>query len=148
MTSSSGDVLNIKNLSMRYPKSNDLVLDGFSLKIRAGERVALIGSSGSGKSTIAKALMQILPSGSICKGELLLNGKDILRLNKNSLENMRGELVGFVFQDPRTRLNPLMTVGEHILDTLKAHQPNTTVSWRRKQAKQLLLKVGLSLIHI
>ncbi|ABX08141.1 ABC transporter ATP-binding protein [Prochlorococcus marinus] len=144
MTSSLGDVLNIQNLRVCYPNTSKWVLDRFNLNIRAGERVALIGSSGSGKSTVAKALMQILPSGSICQGSLLVAGQDLMNLEPKSLVQLRGELVGLVFQDPMSRLNPLMTIGDHILDTLKAHRPEKTSSWRRFRAEELLIKVGIN----
>mgnify|MGYP001322607874 CR=1 FL=1 len=144
MSSSLGDVLNIQDLKVRYPNSRKWVLNGFNLNISAGERLALIGSSGSGKSTVAKALMQILPSGSRCEGQLLLVGKELLNLNDLELEKARGELLGLVFQDPMTRLNPLMTIGDHLLDTLKAHNSRQTSLSLRARAEELLEKVGLN----
>ncbi len=143
MNSFSGDILKIQNLRMCYPTSSKWVLDGFNLNIRAGERLALIGSSGSGKSSVAKALVQILPPGSICKGDIFLAGKDLLRLQNNDLVKLRGELVGLVFQDPMTRLNPLMTIGNHLLDTLQAHESDKSFLYRRNRAEELLLKVGI-----
>ncbi|WP_036901536.1 ABC transporter ATP-binding protein [Prochlorococcus sp. MIT 0601] len=143
MTSFPGDVLNIKNLRMCYPASNQWILDGFNLNIAVGERVALIGSSGSGKSSVAKSLLQILPNGSLCKGDLVLCGKDLLTLSDKEMQNFRGEKVGFVFQDPMNRLNPLMTIGDHLIDTLKAHKPDKTSLWHRHRSEELLVKVGI-----
>jgi len=119
-------------------------LDGLSLRIGSGESLALVGPSGCGKSTIAKVVMQLLPPGSLCKGDLLLLGQDPRKLNNAALRQLRGEAVGLVFQDPMTRLNPLMSIGEHLLDTLKAHRPQETSVWIRKKAEVLLEKVGIS----
>ncbi len=148
MTSFKGDVLNIQDLKMCYPNSHQWVLDGFGLRIRTGEIVALTGSSGSGKSSVAKVLMQILPSGSVCTGNVFLAEQNLLRLNSQCLVKVRGQLVGLVFQDPMSRLNPLMTIGTHILDTLKAHKPEQTQEWRRERAEELLRKVGRDLARL
>ncbi len=144
MNCSQNDVLNIKDLSISYPYGKKWVLDRLSLTLRDGERLALLGSSGCGKSTVAKALLQIIPQGSICKGEILLKGNDLLKKSNEALHKLRGELIGLVFQDPGTRLNPLMTIGEHLLDTLYAHYPDQSSSLRRIRAEELLDKVGIS----
>ena len=94
------DVLNINDLSLAYPSSRRWVLDGLNLKLARGESLALIGSSGSGKSTIAKVLLQILPQGTVCKGEVLLHDKNLMKLGLDDLAKLRGELIGLVFQDP------------------------------------------------
>ncbi len=143
MVSSLGDVLKIQGLKVRYPNSTKWILNGFNLKMSAGEKVALVGSSGSGKSTVAKALMQILPPGSTCSGELNVDGQNLLQLTNKNLQKIRGELIGLVFQDPMTRLNPLMTVGDHLIDTLRAHQPKASRSKLKIEADELLTKVGL-----
>ncbi len=144
MTCFNRDVLNIQNLKMCYPKSNKWVLDGFDLRIGTSETVALIGSSGSGKSSVAKAVMKILPSGSICRGDVLLEDKNLLKLDSQCLVKIRGQLIGLVFQDPMSRLNPLMSIGAHLLDTLKAHKPEETEEWRMERAEELLRKVGIN----
>ena len=144
MTCSQKDVLNIKDLSVSYPHSKEWVLDGVNLTLGCGERLALLGSSGSGKSTVAKALLQIIPSGSICKGEMLLSGHNLLKESNEALHKLRGELIGLVFQDPGTRLNPLMTIGEHLIDTLHAHRPDQSSLLRRIRAEELLNKVGIN----
>ncbi|KGG16745.1 Cell division transporter [Prochlorococcus sp. MIT 0602] len=119
-------------------------MDELNLKLERGERLALLGSSGSGKSTVAKVLLQIIPPGSLYRGEVLLNGQDLMRLPNNDLERVRGEMIGLVFQDPGSRLNPLMTIGEHLLDTLRSHEPNKSPSWMRFRAEELLDKVGIN----
>ena len=114
MMSSSKEVLKINNLRMSYPKSNGWVLDGLNLQVNKGERIALIGSSGCGKSSVARAIMQLLPPGTICEGSLTLVGENILDLDQFGLQRIRGVEVGLVFQDPMTRLNPLMTTSLRI----------------------------------
>ena len=143
MPSSSGQILELNQLRMRYPRSTDWTLDGLNLSIKAGERLALVGPSGCGKSTVARVVLQLLPPGSICNGGLKLAGQDPRPLKQNQLRQLRGESVGLVFQDPMTRLNPLMTVGQHLLDTLKAHRRESSTSWRKQRAEELLEQVGI-----
>ncbi len=144
MPTSSGDLLEIQELNMRYPNSAGWTLDGLNLKMNPGQRLALIGTSGCGKSTVARVILQLIPPGCLIEGGLLLTGKDPRRLNQSKLQGLRGTKVGLVFQDPMTRLNPLMTAGGHLLDTLQAHLPETTSTWRRRRAEELLERVGIN----
>ena len=121
MKNSSKEVLKINKLNAIYPNSTTSVLRGLNLNINRGDRLALVGSSGCGKSTVAKAVMQLLPKGCLCDGEIVLNGKNVLDLDKFALQAIRGKEVGLIFQDPMSRLNPLMSVGDHLVDTFKAH---------------------------
>jgi peptide/nickel transport system ATP-binding protein len=102
-----------------------------------------VGPSGCGKSTVARAVLQLLPSGSLCHGGLQLCGQDPRQLRRGGLRRLRGEAVGLVFQDPMTRLNPLLSIGEHLSDTLAQHRP----LWKRHQvrlrAEMLLERVGI-----
>ena len=136
-------VLALSQLRLRYPLSDSWTLDGLNLSLAGGERLALVGPSGCGKSTVARAVMQLLPPGSVCEGGLSLEGVDPRPLSQKQLRQLRGKAVGLVFQDPMTRLNPLMTVGGHLIDTLQAHRPETTASWRRQKAEELLDRVGI-----
>lgn len=131
-------VLRIGALQVRYPGSERPTLDGLDLTLSAGERLALVGPSGCGKSTVARAVLQLLPPGSVCEGELLLRGQDPRLLRRAALRRLRGEAVGLVFQDPMTRLNPLLTIGEHLRDTLDAHRGGG-----RQRARELLARVGI-----
>ena len=137
-------VLSLQQLVVRYPGAAAATLDGLDLSLAAGERLALVGPSGCGKSTVARAVLQLLPAGSQCSGELRLQGQDPRTLRRGALRRLRGEAVGLVFQDPMTRLNPLLSVGDHISDTLAEHRP----SWRRRQVRQraeeLLERVGIT----
>ena len=141
--SAANAVLELDQLRLRYPGSAAWTLDGLTLRIAPGEHLALVGPSGCGKSTVARAALQLLPPRSICEGSLRLNGRDPRTLNRQTLRRLRGESVGLVFQDPMTRLNPLMTVGEHLVDTLRAHQPEQSASERLQRACGLLEQVGI-----
>ena len=137
-------VLKLDQLVVRYPAATSDTLAGLTLTLNAGERLALVGPSGCGKSTVARAVLQLLPLGSTCSGGLELGGKDPRALRRGALRQLRGEAVGLVFQDPMTRLNPLLNIGEHLADTLAQHRP----SWKRHQvrlrAEMLLERVGIS----
>ncbi len=143
MNNSSKEVLKINKLNAIYPNTTTYVLNGLNLNMNRGDRLALVGSSGCGKSTVAKAVMQLLPNGCVCDGEIVLNGKNVLDLDKVSLQTIRGKEVGLIFQDPMSRLNPLMTVGEHLVDTFKAHDNSEPIDKLVKKARSLLEKVGI-----
>ncbi|QEY32822.1 ABC transporter ATP-binding protein [Synechococcus sp. RSCCF101] len=136
-------VLQLENLRLHYPGSADATLNGLSLELGAGDRLALVGPSGCGKSTVARAVMQLLPAGSRCEGGLLLCGRDPRRLPSAGLRRLRGEAAGLVFQDPMTRLNPLLTVGRHLSDTLSAHRPDWTRQQVARRCRDLLERVGI-----
>ena len=136
-------VLELEQLQLRYPGSNHWTLDGLDLRLQAGEKLALVGSSGCGKSTVARAVLQLLPPGSVCRGGLRLTGSDPRVLDRPALRTLRGQAAGLVFQDPMTRLNPLISAGGHLLDTLRAHRPDSSAAWRRSRALDLLEKVGI-----
>ena len=136
-------ILALEQFQLRYPGADHWTLNGLDLSIKSGEHLALVGPSGCGKSTVARAALQLLPAGTECQGELLLNGQDPRQLNRGDLRRLRGESVGLVFQDPMTRLNPLMTVGHHLIDTLSAHQSHQPTAEQREQACALLETVGI-----
>ncbi|CAK29137.1 ABC transporter, ATP binding component, possibly for oligopeptides [Synechococcus sp. RCC307] len=130
-------VLQLEDLVVAYPGSADPTLDGLTLSLQRGERLALVGPSGCGKSTVARAVLGLLPEGSRSQGRLELMGSDPRRLRRGALNRLRGEAVGLVFQDPMTRLNPLITIGDHLRDTLSAHGAQAA------RAEELLQRVGI-----
>ena len=130
-------VLQLEELVVAYPGSADPTLDGLTLSLQRGERLALVGPSGCGKSTVARAVLGLLPEGSRSQGRLELMGSDPRRLRRGALNRLRGEAVGLVFQDPMTRLNPLITIGDHLRDTLSAHGAQAA------RAEELLQRVGI-----
>ena len=133
----SAPVLQLEDLVVAYPGSADPTLDGLTLSLQRGERLALVGPSGCGKSTVARAVLGLLPEGSRSQGRLELLGSDPRRLRRAALNRLRGEAVGLVFQDPMTRLNPLISIGDHLRDTLSAHGAQAA------RAEELLQRVGI-----
>ncbi len=145
VTRASEPVLEISDLIVSYPGSSGApTLDGLNLRLGSGDTLALVGPSGCGKSTVARAVLQLLPPGSRCSGGLRLAGEDPRELKRPALRRLRGEAVGLVFQDPMTRLNPLLRIGEHLSDTLSAHRPAWDRARVRQRAQHLLERVGIS----
>ncbi len=134
----------LENLRIAYPSSHQWAVDDVSLKLNPGEKLGLIGESGCGKSTIGRAAMRLLPSSTQIKGQIKFQGKSVFQLNNEELRQFRGEVVALVFQDPMTRLDPLMTIGEHCLETLQAHQTELSRRHAKDKAVATLERVKIS----
>ena len=130
----------IKNLRVAYPhrggEEPHWAVDGVSFVLEAGTKMGLVGESGCGKSTLGRAAMHLLPSGSKIEGRVTFKGQSVFDMSPEDLRKFRGEAVGLVFQDPMTRLDPLMTIGNHCLETLLSHVPNLS----RKEAKRIAIE--------
>ncbi len=128
-------LLSVQDLWVTYPNSESSqkpnAIEDVSFQLSAGEKIGFVGESGCGKSTLGKTIMRLLPDGAQIQGQILFEGKSVPDLNPESLRRFRGEVVGLIFQDPMIRLDPLMTIGNHCIETLQAHEPNLT----RQQAK-------------
>jgi peptide/nickel transport system ATP-binding protein len=122
----------VENLKIAYSPNTPWAVNDVSFNLNPGDRLGLVGESGCGKSTIGKAAMGLLPKQAKIEGIMAYQGQSIPALNPSEMRKFRGEVVGLVFQDPMTRLDPLMTIGEHCLETILAHQPKLT----RQEAKQ------------
>lgn len=123
-------LLNVNHLKIAYPATTNnteseikWAVNDVSFNLDRGETLALVGESGCGKSTLGRAVMRLLPTNSKIEGDINFQGESILNFNSSQLRKFRGEAIALVFQDPMTRLNPLMTIGDHCIETLKAHQP-------------------------
>jgi peptide/nickel transport system ATP-binding protein len=136
-------LLAVEHLHITYPQRDLAAIDDVSFRIQAGERLGFVGESGCGKSTIGKAIMGLLPPATRIGGEILLEGKSIRNLDAEGMRKLRGEVVGLVFQDPMTRLNPLMTIGNHCLETLQAHEPQLSKAEAKERALQTLAAVKI-----
>ncbi|MEL4897261.1 ABC transporter ATP-binding protein [Crocosphaera sp. Alani8] len=129
-------LFSVENLSIQYPSSQTWAVHKVSFTLQKGEKLGLVGESGCGKSTIGKVAMNLLPKLTQIDGKIEFQGESIFGLNIEGLRRLRGEVVGLVFQDPMTRLDPLMTIGEHCLETLQAHRPKLS----HKEAKNIAIE--------
>jgi peptide/nickel transport system permease protein len=137
---SSTSVVEVKALSVRHEGAPKPVVDDVSFEIRPGEIFGLAGESGSGKSTIAHALLRLLPDGATVDGELQVAGVDVQALAGEALRRWRWRDASIVFQSAMSALNPVMTVGAQIVDTLRAHGKGEGAHAR---AAELLELVGV-----
>lgn len=119
-------------------------VDGVNFAIKPGERVAIVGESGCGKSVTALSIMRLVaqPPGEYAGGSILFEDKDLLEQSENEIRKIRGGKIGMIFQDPMTCLNPTMTVGNQITEGLKIHLKMTD-SQARSRAISLLEQVGI-----
>lgn len=135
-------VLSVRDLEVCYQTDDGPVpaVQGVSLELAARETYAIVGESGSGKSTVALALLALAP---ITGGQVMLGGRDIVRLGKAELRSLRGREIAMIFQEPMTSLNPVLTLGYQLVETIRLHQP-LDAAQARARAVQMLEKVGIS----
>ena len=141
-----GKLLEVRNLRVQFDTSDGTVkaLNGINISLDEGMTLGLVGETGAGKTTLAKSIMRIVPQpqGKTVSGEILYDGKDILKMDKNEIRKIRGEHISMIFQDPMTSLNPVMTVGEQIAETIKTHEKISSVEATKKACEMLEL-VGI-----
>ncbi|MBD2594967.1 ABC transporter ATP-binding protein [Nostoc spongiaeforme FACHB-130] len=137
----------IENLRVAYPQRGGEELrwavDDVSFTLQPGERMGLVGESGCGKSTLGRAAMRLLPPSSRVEGRVTFQGQSVFDLTLSQLRKFRGEAVALIFQDPMTRLDPLMTIGKHCLETLQAHSPELSAKQAKEKALATLEKVKI-----
>jgi peptide/nickel transport system ATP-binding protein len=141
-----GHLLEVKNLQTQFTVDGNVVkaVDGVSYYVDEGEIIAIVGESGSGKSVTQYSGIQLIPTppGKIVGGEVLFNGKDLLQLSGEELRQVRGGEIGVVFQEPMTSLNPVLTIGYQIIETIILHIKMNKKD-ARKHAIELLKSVGI-----
>ena len=140
-------VLDLKDLVVHYETEDADVhaVNGISIQIGKRRTLGLVGETGAGKTTTARAILNLVPNppGVIKSGEIYIDGEDVLKMSSAELEKMRGDDVAMIFQDPMTALNPVMTVGEQIGESIQLHQ-HVSKKESFEKAKDMLKMVGIS----
>ncbi|HEY9881565.1 MAG TPA: ABC transporter ATP-binding protein [Leptolyngbyaceae cyanobacterium] len=139
----SAPLLALENFHVAYPGQTAWAVKDVSLTLAAGEKLGLVGESGCGKSTMGRAALRLLPSASRIEGRVRFGEESVLDFSPYRLRQFRGEAIALVFQDPMTRLNPLMTIGDHCIETLQAHRSALSKAEAKDQSIQVLEKVKI-----
>ena len=119
-------LLSVRNLSTRFRTERGTVraVDGVSFDVAPGETLAIVGESGSGKSVTALSILRLIPDppGKIESGEILFEGKDLLKLDETAIRAIRGDRIAMIFQEPMSSLNPALTVGLQVGEPVNLHR--------------------------
>lgn len=140
---SAAPLLSVERFSVFYGGQPQPAVDDVSLGLWPGEKLGLVGESGCGKSTLGRAVLRLLARDTALRGRVWFNGQSVLDFGPRRLRQFRGEAVALVFQDPMTRLNPLMTIGDHCIETLLAHRPGVSRAEARERAVAVLASVNI-----
>ncbi len=138
-------VLEIRNLNVKYGPNKKSTIKNFKLDLVKGDHLAIIGPSGCGKTTFAKTIVNMLPEGSITDGFIKISGEDIAKIEKEEIQLFRRNNFGFIYQDSIKKLNPLMTVGDHLKELLKTHFQNNPPLIIKDLVEENFRKVGIDL---
>jgi len=139
-------LMTVDGLTVEYwtRKGKLRAVENLSFSLEKAETLGLVGESGSGKSTLGLSLIGLVPfPGRITQGKIILNGKEVLKLKKDDLRNLRGKEVCYIFQDPMTSLNPVKKIGDHFVELILTHEPKVTKQEALERAKKLLSDVGI-----
>ncbi|PLT72739.1 dipeptide/oligopeptide/nickel ABC transporter ATP-binding protein [Mediterraneibacter gnavus] len=139
-------LLKINDLVVEYAANKKIVqaVNGVSLSLNKGETLGLVGETGAGKTTIAKAILRILPDppAKVKGGEIWFEGEDLLKLSDRKMSHIKGNEISMIFQDPMTALNPIMTVGKQIAETIRLHNKISKAE-AQTEAVKMLEMVGI-----
>ena len=140
-------LLEVKNLETEFRTGAGVVraVNGVSYTVDPGETVAIVGESGSGKSVGALSILRLIPDppGRVIGGEVWFNGRDLMKLSEEEMRQVRGSEIGMVFQEPMTSLNPVLTIGRQITETIEQHRGGDAEA-AQKRAIELLGLVGIA----
>lgn len=139
-------ILEVKNLKTSFFTYAGEVkaVDDVSFYVRKGETIAIVGESGCGKTAACQSIMRLIPDppGKIKSGQIIFDGRDLMKLSEHEMQQIRGNRIGMIFQDPMTCLNPVLTVGLQLTESLRKHKKMDKLKARQK-AVELLSMVGI-----
>ncbi|PAY08303.1 MULTISPECIES: ABC transporter ATP-binding protein [Bradyrhizobium] len=139
-------LLDIKGLKTHFSTDAGVLqaVDGVDISINRGETLCVVGESGCGKTVTAMSILKLIamPPGKIVEGEIMFEGRDLVPLSSRELDDIRAKEIGFIFQEPMTSLNPVLTIGEQIAESLRRHEAVT-----KKQALERTIEM-LKLVQI
>jgi peptide/nickel transport system ATP-binding protein len=148
MSELSKSFLSVRNLIVEYTQGKNVIhaVNNISFDVEKGKTLGVVGETGAGKTTIAKAILRILPDRacSIKNGQIFLDGEEISSYSEEEMLKVRGNKIAMIFQDPMTALNPLMTIGEQIIEVIHLHNPKMSKQDAIKQAVEMLEMVGIA----
>ena len=124
------------------PRGNLRAVDRVNLAVASGQTLGVVGESGSGKTMLSRAILQLLPKKAKLNGRVMFDGRDLVSLDREKLRKLRGRDLAVVFQDPMTSLNPVLTIGTQLIETLQEHL-ELDVAAARKRSVELLTAVGI-----
>jgi peptide/nickel transport system ATP-binding protein len=141
----SDTVLSVRNLKVWYGTARGAVraVDGVTFDLGRGETLGLVGESGSGKSTLGRGVLGLLPDAAKVTGEVRFRDRDLVTMRKRDLRSLRGPELGLIFQEPMTRLNPLMRISDHFFETLHTHERGLSKEQMRRRAVDTLGAMGI-----
>jgi len=142
----SGALVEIRDLAVWYRVYGGLlkVLDGVNLTVASGQRVGIVGETGCGKTTTMKAILRILPRNAVLpRGEVMFQGRKVLGMRGRELQELRGQGIAMIFQDPTAALNPVFTVGQQIMEVIKYARAGGGPRERRLMALSALKEAAL-----
>ena len=138
-------VLSIHDLTVEFKTEDGVVhaVTDVTYDLFPGETLGIVGESGSGKSVSVMTMLGLIPQGRVVRGDAIYEGKDILKLPKKALRELRGGKIAMIFQDPMTSLNPVFTIGDQIGEAIEAHNPGISNTQLRERTIELLELVGV-----
>jgi len=140
-------LLSVSNLRVVFGSERGEVaaVDDIGFDVAEGEVLGIVGESGSGKSVTALSIMGLLPKppARVTAGSITFQGRDLLRLSEREMRRMRGPGIGMIFQEPMTSLNPVFSIGDQLMETIRVHE-RVTPAARRERAVAMLAKVGIA----